>query len=213
MELESKQKAIQMLAAGTPQEEIASDLGVSQSSVSRFAKKNQELIQKEMERLIEVLPDLIDQTLRDIHTSNELSKAIADTAPEITRLKQEQLKLLELGIRAGRDEQIVRDSQEYKLLSNQVLQAEEAYFGKLPPIIRENEALSSKFMALSYKKQQDIMRSLGIIPTPIQSVFMQNIFQSGSKAIIAPSILSTLGDYLKTALEDKDVIDVTPVEK
>ena len=56
-----KDKVVKMIATGQPQISIAGQVGVNQSTISRFANKDdaQALIEKERLRLAEVLPDAV----------------------------------------------------------------------------------------------------------------------------------------------------------
>ncbi len=56
-----KQEVIHKLAIGEPQTSIAEQVGVNQSTVSRFANKDeaQVLIEEEQLKLVEVLPDAV----------------------------------------------------------------------------------------------------------------------------------------------------------
>ncbi len=56
-----KDKVIKMLAVGNPQTSIAGQVGVDQSTVSRFANKDEvvQLIEVEQEKLVAVLPDAV----------------------------------------------------------------------------------------------------------------------------------------------------------
>ncbi len=56
-----KDKVVKMLAVCEPQTSIAEQVGVNQSTISRFANKDeaQVLIEKEQLKLVEVLPDAV----------------------------------------------------------------------------------------------------------------------------------------------------------
>ncbi len=56
-----KQEVIHKLAIGEPQNSIAEQVGVNQSTISRFANKDeaQVLIEEEQLKLVEVLPDAV----------------------------------------------------------------------------------------------------------------------------------------------------------
>ena len=152
---EDKQSAIQLSATGMPQDEIAKTLGVSQPTISRLQKANQEAIQKETERLMSSIPDIIAQTARDIKTADKLSKALAG----------------------------------------------EGDIEELSDLLRSDKTILTKFMELAYKKQSDVLRTAGIFPSTTQSIYVQNLFQNGSQAIISPNILQVLGKHLKNVTE------------
>ncbi len=62
-----KQEVIHKLAIGEPQTSIAKQIGVDQSTISRFANKDevQKLIQKEQLKLVEALPDAV-KNIKDL---------------------------------------------------------------------------------------------------------------------------------------------------
>ncbi len=62
-----KQEVIHKLAVGEPQTSIAKQIGVDQSTISRFANKDeaQKLIEEEKQKLVEVLPDAV-QNVKDL---------------------------------------------------------------------------------------------------------------------------------------------------
>ncbi len=62
-----KDKVVKSLAVGEPQNSIAEQIGVDQSTISRFASKdeNRQLIEVEKEKLVKVLPDAI-QNVKDL---------------------------------------------------------------------------------------------------------------------------------------------------
>lgn len=81
MENKQKELAIKLLAQGKSENSIAETLEVSQSTISRFKSANANLIKKETERLLSVLPDITDQLIRDLKTSDKLSKVLAGELP------------------------------------------------------------------------------------------------------------------------------------
>ncbi len=62
-----KDKVAKMIAVGEPQTSIAKQIGVDQSTISRFANKDeaQKLIEEEKQKLVEVLPDAV-QNVKDL---------------------------------------------------------------------------------------------------------------------------------------------------
>ena len=62
-----KQEVIHKLAVGETQTSIAKQIGVDQSTISRFANKDeaQKLIEEEQLKLVEVLPDAV-QNVKDL---------------------------------------------------------------------------------------------------------------------------------------------------
>jgi len=79
-----KKNVIQSLACGESQREISKKIGVTQAAISKFANKEgiKPLVEKEIEKLYEILPDIVEQLKRDIATADRISKAIAGDLPE-----------------------------------------------------------------------------------------------------------------------------------
>lgn len=159
MDTKQKNKVVKLLAQGKSQAKIAKIVGKDQSTISRFKKNNIELIDKETEKLISSIPDITEQLVRDIKTSNDISKVLAG----------------------------------------------EMYVDDLSPILSDSKIMT-KFMELSYKKQTDIMKAVGILPSVAPSTVIQNLFQTGSTAVISPSILNILGQHISESLEEAEVI-------
>lgn len=77
MNIEKENEAIQLLASNKSTREVSAITGLSQSAVSRLANRKKDAIKIQTERLIEVLPDIIGDIIRDIKTSTTLSKLLA----------------------------------------------------------------------------------------------------------------------------------------
>ena len=163
MNTKTKKVITQELAAGTPQRTISKKTGISQSQISRFKSANKETIEQETAKFIAILPDITEQTIRDIQTSNTISKVLA---------------------------------------------GEEAV-DELSEVLQDPKILNTQ-LQLSYKKQADILRAVGVYPSNAPSTFIQNLFQDGSQAIISPVVLSALGEHITNNLEeaDEDIIDL-----
>jgi len=160
MELKEEHEVIQRLARGETGKKIAHDMGKSQMAISRAKYKNKDLIQKEAERLISCLPDIMEQTIRDIQVSNEVSKKLAG-------------------------EDITVNSK------------------------FNDKAFLSSFMALSYKKQSDIMRALGILTSNAPSIAINTLIHA-DKVEISPTVIKALGSYMQDTLKAVDV-EITEV--
>ena len=86
-----KDKVVKMLAVGEPQTIIAEQVGVNQSTISRFANKDeaQILIEEEQLKLIEVLPDAVQN--------------VKDLVEEMKDIPKDDIKRRELSYKASKD--------------------------------------------------------------------------------------------------------------
>ena len=206
-------QAIELLASGTPQVEVAEALGISQPSISRFAKKNQEIIEKETEKLLKSLPDIMEQTLRDITTGNDISKLLADAAPKVTAAKSKLLDIEEAAVRAGGKKAAdVKKSPEYRLAKIELERAEADLSSRLSPFLLDGKT-APKFLSLAYKKQADILRALGVFSAASQSIFIQNLIQKNTTNIISPAVMQVIGEYINKSLEAVEVVEAEVIDE
>lgn len=77
MDVKTEKLIIQHKAAGKSSREIEKITGVSKSTVNRLALKKKDIIKAQTERLIEALPDIIGDIVRDVKTSTKLSEMFA----------------------------------------------------------------------------------------------------------------------------------------
>ncbi len=86
-----KDDVIKKLAVGEPQTGIAEQVGVDQSTISRFAKEdeNRQLIEEEREKLVRVLPDAVENV-----------KALVEGMKNVP---EDNIKKLELCYKASKD--------------------------------------------------------------------------------------------------------------
>ncbi len=86
-----KDKVVKMLAVGEPQTSIAGQIGVNQSTISRFANKDEAktLIEKEQLKLVEVLPDAVQN--------------VKDLVKEMKDIPKDDIKRRELSYKATKD--------------------------------------------------------------------------------------------------------------
>ncbi len=86
-----KDTVVKKLAVGEPQTSIAEQVGVDQSTISRFAKEDENirLIEEEREKLVKVLPDAV-QNVKDLVT-------------EMPTIPKDDSKNRELSYKASRD--------------------------------------------------------------------------------------------------------------
>ncbi len=86
-----KDKVVKMLAVNEPQTSIAKQVGVNQSTISRFANKDeaQILIEEEQLKLVEVLPDAVQN--------------VKDLVEEMKDIPKDDIKRRELSYKASKD--------------------------------------------------------------------------------------------------------------
>jgi predicted transcriptional regulator len=122
-----KEKITKELAVGKSQNAIASEVGLNQSQVSRFANRDdiRALIEQEQAKLVECVPDAV-QNVKD------LVREMKDTPKKDTKRRE-----------------------------------------------------------LSYKASKDVLKSVGLLPTPIQSQIFVNLYQD-KKTLISPFIQDML---------------------
>jgi len=65
----------------------------------------------------------------------------------------------------------------------------------------DNPQFVKAFMELAYKKQSDVLRTLGIYPSASPSVFIETLIQSRN-TVINPLVLEALGKHLRESLEE-----------
>jgi hypothetical protein len=76
------------------------------------------------------------------------------------------------------------------------------------------------FLKLNYKKQQDIMKAMGIFPSNSTNVFIQQIYNDNRKQVLSPEVFKALGGIFSSPedqtedetnqVEDAEIIDVQP---
>ncbi len=86
-----KDDVVKKLAIGKSQTSIAKQVGVDQSTISRFAKedKNIQLIEEEREKLVKVLPDAV--------------RNVKDLVEEMPTIPKDDIKRRELSYKASKD--------------------------------------------------------------------------------------------------------------
>ncbi len=86
-----KNEVIHQLAVSEPQTSIAKQVGVDQSTISRFAKEDEniQLIEEEREKLVKVLPDAVKNV-----------KALVEGMKDVP---EDNIKKLELCYKASKD--------------------------------------------------------------------------------------------------------------
>ncbi len=164
MDKRKEKKLIQGLAAGKSQNQVAKEIGISQPAISKYLSRHpeiQEKILQEASRLMDSLPDIIDQLKRDIRQSNELSKLLAgEIKPD-----------------------------EYKGL------------------LMEPKQLIA-LQKLNYSKQADVLRALGILSSPTQSLIVQQYIQQNQVNVLSKPVQEILSKFVEVnLLGDDEVID------
>ena len=86
-----KDKVVKSLAVGEPQTSIAEQIGVDQSTISRFASKDEtrKLIREEQEKLVKILPDAVENV-----------KSLVEGMKDVP---EDDIKKLELCYKASKD--------------------------------------------------------------------------------------------------------------
>lgn len=86
-----KEKVVKMLAVGEPQTSIAGQVGVNQSTVSRFANEEEAIkaIEEEKLKLAEVIPDAVQN--------------VKDLVEEMKDIPKDDIKRRELSYKATKD--------------------------------------------------------------------------------------------------------------
>jgi predicted transcriptional regulator len=108
-----REKVVKELAVGKSQNVIAKDVGLNQSSVSRFASRDdiRALIEQEQARLVECVPDAVENVKELVREMRDIPKS------------------------------------------------------------------DTKRRVLSYKASKDVLKSVGLLPTPVQSQTFVNLYQ------------------------------------
>ena len=89
--LSVKKEVVHKLSVGEPQTSIAKQVGVNQSTISRFANKDeaQILIEEEQLKLVEALPDAVQN--------------VKDLVKEMSGIPKDDIKRRELSYKASKD--------------------------------------------------------------------------------------------------------------
>ena len=135
-----KAQVVRQIASGGSQNSIAKEVGLNQSSVCRFANREDiiRLIEEEQARLLEVVPDAV-QNMKDL-------------VREMKDIPKKDIKR--------------RD--------------------------------------LSYKASKDVLKSVGLLPTPVQSQVFINLYQ-GPNQILSPVIMQILSQLSQQASNDDSI--------
>ena len=123
-----REQIVKRIVLGESQEAIAKDFGIHQSSVSRFASRDdiQVAIEEAQKELLSCIPDAV--------------KNVKGLVREFQRIPKNQIKSRQL----------------------------------------------------SYKASQDVLKSVGLLSTPVQSQTFVNLYQQQNNTILSPVILRLL---------------------
>lgn len=92
---------------------------------------------------------------------------------------------------------------------------------KDPSAVNDTQLVENKdildYLKLSYKKQQDVMKAVGIFPSNSTNVFIQQIYNDNRKQVLSPDIFKALGGFftnLSSSSEDfeEDYIDAEVIQ-
>ncbi len=83
---EKKNKVIHGLAIGKTQADIAKQVDVDRSQISRFASKDdvKKLVEEKKQEIIEELPSVVESVTKDINTNNRLSEDLSQNLENLT---------------------------------------------------------------------------------------------------------------------------------
>lgn len=139
-----KALVVKQIASGESQNSIAKEVELNQSSVCRFASREdiRTLIEQEQARLLEVVPDAVEN--------------VKGLVREMKDIPKKDIKRREL----------------------------------------------------SYKASKDVLKSVGLLPTPIQSQVFINLYQ-GPNQIISPLVMKIIGQQMKDDSIDADFYNDT----
>lgn len=76
-----------------------------------------------------------------------------------------------------------------------------------------------EFLKLSYKKQQDVMKAVGIFPSNSTNVFIQQIYNDNRKQVLSPEIFKALGGFFTdlsaadNEAEEAEVLNTNKLEE
>lgn len=71
-----------------------------------------------------------------------------------------------------------------------------------------------KFQNLAYKKQQDVMKAVGIFPTNSTNIFIQQIYNDNRKQVLSAEVFQALGGiFSQTDNEAEDIEDAEIINK
>ena len=137
---EAKKTIARALVGGESQAEVARRFRVHQSTISRFATREdvRKLIELENQRLMEVVPDAVENVIRVV-------QEMKDVPPKETKRRE-----------------------------------------------------------LSYRASNDVLKAAGLMPTPVQSQVVQNIYNDNRGIQLSPIVLAVLEQYQKAFLSDPD---------
>ena len=117
------------------------------------------------------------------------------------RIEKETIKYLEA--LPDVTDQIKRDISTANTLSQIV--AGERPIEDLPEFFQKMKGGSSealKYLEQQYKKQNDLLKATGILPSHAPSVFVQNLIQNNTTNVISPNVLEALGKIHNAEMED-----------
>lgn len=149
--IERQKEVVEKLAQGETMRSIAAELDCSPATILNFKRKNQELIQKRAEELIEILPDIIEDTKQKIRTNRKLTQYIDNPLENVntTALKE------------------------------------------IPDILQ--------FQKNVEKIQENVLKSVGILPSQSPSFIFNQINQDNSKSVV---IEASIVDLIRKTTEN-----------
>ena len=85
-------KIISLAAQGQTQQVIADELSISQPTVQRIQKANQVLIRREAQKYLDILPDIVQNDIREIQDYFTISKNLSEQLKNGSTSDSQQLQ-------------------------------------------------------------------------------------------------------------------------
>jgi len=159
-------------AKGTPQREIAKQLGISPTTVNTKLKKAQvkALVERMGQELIARSAGLlVENHVLALQKAHKIQSRLANSESEEIEVGGEDDET------EGAGKQAAKPKRRRKIRSEELSESEKV------------------ILALADKKEYRLGQMMGIFPSHAPSVLIQNIFQAGSAAVLLPNVAAALG--------------------
>jgi hypothetical protein len=118
-------------------------------------------------------------------------------------IKEETEKLLKLVPDITKQ---IRDDIEFSARLGEFMRDPSKYPEAMNTILSDPKDML-KFQELAYKKQQDLMKAIGIFPSSSTNVFIQQIYNDNRAQVLSPEIFAALGGMFTAASEEEEDIE------